>query len=147
MREHEEVLRGIYEAFNRRDIDQVLDGFHPEIEVEETEDLAFAAALLRLLGPRFVVMWGGLRGHKEVRGLLETVWEISDWFKAEPQEFIGQEDRVIAVVKMRARAKETGLEGEAEAAHLWTMKDGKCHRLRVYADTSKAHEAAQLNGR
>lgn len=146
MREHEAVLRGIYDAFNRRDIGGVLERFHPDIEVDETEDLAFAAALLRLLGPRFVVLWGGLRGYDEVRSVLESVWEISDWFKAEPQEFIAADDCIVVVLKFHARAKETGLEGEAEAAHLWTMKDGKARRLRVYADTSKAHEAAERNG-
>jgi ketosteroid isomerase-like protein len=146
MREHEEALRGIYDAFNRRDIDGLLDGVHAEIEIDETEDLAYAAALLRVLGPRFVVLSGGYRGHEEVRRLFETVWEISDWFKAEPIEFIAAEDGTIVILKLHARTKETGLEGEAVTAHLWNMKDGKGRRLRVYADTRKAHEAAGLNG-
>lgn len=146
MREHEELLRGIYDAFNRRDIDGLLEGFHPEIEIDETEDLAYAAALLRVLGPRFVVLSGGYSGLEEVRRLFETVWEISDWFNAEPQEFIPADGCIIVVLKLQARAKETGLEGEADTSHLWTMKDGKGRRLRVYADTSEAHEAAERNG-
>jgi ketosteroid isomerase-like protein len=146
MREHEEVLRGIYDAFNRRDINGLLEGLHPEIEVDETEDLAYAAALLRVLGPRFVVLSGGYRGHAEVRRLFETVWEISDWFKAEPQRFIAADGCIIVVLRLHARAKETGLEGEADTAHLWTMEEGKGRRLRVYADTMNAHKAAALNG-
>jgi ketosteroid isomerase-like protein len=146
MREHEEVLRGIYDAFNRRDLERLLAGFHPDIEVDETEDLAYAAALLRVLGPRFVVLSGGYSGHQEVRRLFETIWEISDWFTAKPKEFIATDDCIIVVLRLHARAKDTGLEGEADTAHLWTMKDGKGQRLRVYADTSKAHEAAGRNG-
>lgn len=143
MREDVEVLRGVYEAFNRRDVDALLEGFHPEIEVEETEDLAYAAALLRVLGPRFVVLSGGYRGLEEVKRLFETVLEISDWFKAEPREFIETEDRIIVVLRLHARAKETGLEGEAETVHLWTMQDGKGIRLQVYAQATDALEAAE----
>jgi ketosteroid isomerase-like protein len=143
MREHEHVLRGMYDAFTRRDLDALLEGFHPEIEIDETEDLAHAAALLRVLGPRFVVLSGNYRGREEVRRLAESLWEISDWFTAEPQEFIAAADCIIVALRMHARAKGTGLEGQADTAHVWTMKDGKGRRLRVYADTSKAHEAAQ----
>jgi ketosteroid isomerase-like protein len=146
MREHEEALRGIYDAFNRRDLDGLLERLHPAIEVDETEDLAYAAALLRLLGPRFVILSGGYRGHEEVTRVFQTVWEISDWFEVEPQDFIEVDGRVIVVLRLQARALGTGLEGEAHSAHLWTMQDGKGRRLRVYADTTKAHEAAQLNG-
>jgi uncharacterized protein len=146
MREHEEVLRGIYDAFNRRDLDGLLSGFHPEIEVDETEDLAYAAALLRVLGPRFVVLSGGYRGHEEVKRLFESVWEIAEWFTARPKDFIQIGDAVIVVLRLHARARETGLEGEADTAHLWTMEDGKGRRLRVYADAGKAHKAFERNG-
>jgi ketosteroid isomerase-like protein len=146
MRQHEEVLRGIYEAFNRRDLNRLLELLHPEIEVDETEDLAYAAALLRLLGPRFVVLSGGYRGHEEVTRVFETAWGISDFFNVEPQEFIPVDEAIIVVLKLHARALETGLEGEVHSAHLWTMEDGKGRRLRVYTDVSKAQEAAQLNG-
>jgi ketosteroid isomerase-like protein len=93
-----------------------------------------------------VVLSGGYRGREEVKRLFETIWEISDWFEAEPKEFIAKHDCTIVVLRLRARAKETGLEGEADTAHLWTLEDGKGRRLRVYAETSKAHEAAALNG-
>jgi ketosteroid isomerase-like protein len=142
MREHVEVLRGIYDAFNRRDIDGLLEGFHPDVEFDETEDLAYAAALLRVLGPRFVVLSGGYSGLEEVRRLFETVWEISDWFRADPQEFIEADDQIIVLLQLHARARETGLEGKADTAHLWTMEDGRGKRLRVYADTATALEAA-----
>jgi ketosteroid isomerase-like protein len=143
MREHVDVLRAIYEAFNRRDIEGLMEGLHPEIEVAETEDLAYAAALLRVLGPRFVVLSGGYHGPQEVRRLFETVWEISDWFEANPHEFIELDGQVVVVLRLRARARETGAEGEADTAHLWTMKDGKGKRLEVYAQKAEALRAAE----
>jgi ketosteroid isomerase-like protein len=137
-----QALQGIYGAFNRRDIDGLLAGFDPEIVIEQTEDLAYAAALLRVLGPRFVILSGGYRGHPEVRRLFETVWEISDWFQVEPLEFIEAGERIVVPLQLRARAKDTGLEGEAETAHLWTMRDSKATRLEVYASKGDAVAAA-----
>ena len=136
-----DVLRGVYEAFNRRDIEGLLDGFDPEIEIEETADLGYAALLLRVLGPRFVVLSGGYHGHEEVRGLFETVWGISEWFLAEPEEFVEAKEQVIAVLRLSARAKSSGQEGEGRTAHLWTMKGGKATHLQVFADKADALEA------
>jgi ketosteroid isomerase-like protein len=141
-----ETLRQIYEAFNDRDIESLMEGFHPEIEIEETQDLAYAAALLRVLGPRFVILSGGYRGQDEVRKLWETVWEISEWFIVEPEDFIPTDGHVVVPLVLNARAKGTGLEGEAPTAHLWTMRDGKGFRLRVFADKQQALAAARMPG-
>jgi ketosteroid isomerase-like protein len=133
-----DTLRRIYEAFNDRDIEALMEGFHDEIEIEETHDLAYAAALLRVLGPRFVILSGGYRGQEEVRRLWETVWEISEWFIVYPNEFIETGEHVVVPLVLNARAKGTGLEGEAPTAHLWTMRDGKGYRLQVFADKQQA---------
>jgi ketosteroid isomerase-like protein len=145
MRPNLDVLREIYDAFNRRDIEGLMEGFHPEIEIVETADLGYAALLLRVLGPRFVVLSGEYRGHDEVRRLFETVWEISEWFQANPEEFVERGDQVIVPLQLHARAKETGLVGEAETAHLWRMRDGKGIRLQVYAHKTEALEAAGIS--
>jgi uncharacterized protein len=137
-----DVIQGIYDAFNRRDIEGLLAGFDEEIVIEQTEDLAYAAALLRLLGPRFVILSGGYSGHPEVKRLFETVWEISDWFQVDPEEFIEEDDRIIVVLNLHARAKDTGLEGEAQTAHLWTMHDRRATCLQVYATKADALTAA-----
>jgi len=137
-----EVLHRLYEAFNRRDMPAMLECFDPDVEIEETEDLEYAALLLRVLGPRFVVLSGGYRGHDEVRRLFETVWAISAWFVVEPQEFIEHGDAVVVPLKLQARSADAGTEGEAITAHLWTMAGGKAVKLRVYADRERALAAA-----
>ena len=140
-----ETLRRMYEAFNDRKIDDLMEEFHPQIEIEETQDLAYAAALLRVLGPRFVILSGGYRGRDEVRKLWETIWEISEWFIVEPQEFLDVDgEHVVVPLALNARAKGTGLEGEAPTAHLWTMRDGQGFRLQVFADRQQALAAARL---
>lgn len=137
-----EVLRRVYEAFNRRDIEALLAGMGPEIEIEETADIGYAALLLRVLGPRFVMLSGHYTGLEEVRRLFETVWEISELFEVEPKEFRAVGGRVIIPLAMKAKAKETGIEGEALTVHLWTMRDGKGARLQVFATVEDALAAA-----
>jgi hypothetical protein len=138
-----EALRALYDAFNRCEIEPLLDGFDPEIEIDETEDLGYAALLLRVLGPRFVILSGRYRGIDEVRRLFESVWEISEWFRVEPLEILEVERSVIVPLRMEAKARDTGIVGEALAVHLWTMQDNRGLRLRVFADTESAISAAR----
>ena len=139
-----EALRALYGAFNRCEIEPLLDGFDPEIEIEETEDLGYAALLLRVLGPRFVILSGRYRGIDEVRRLFESVWEIAEWFRVQPLELIEAERRVVVPLRMEAKAKETGIVGEALAVHLWTMRENRGLRLQVFADVESAISAARL---
>jgi ketosteroid isomerase-like protein len=133
-----DVLGRLYEAFNRRDMPAMLDCFDAEIQIFPTEDLEYAALLLRVLGPRFVVLSGGYRGHDEVRRLFEAVWGISDWFSVEPEDFVQRRGAVVVPLIMRARSADSGTEGEARTAHVWTMAGGRATTLRVYADRQRA---------
>ncbi len=138
-----EVLRDIYAAFNRRDIDGLLEGMDDSIEIAETEDLGYAALLLRVLGPRFVILSGDYKGIEEVRRLFESVWEIAEWFEVEPGDAIEAGDSVVISLEMRARARATGIEGNASTVHRWTMRDGKAIRLQVFADQDEALAARE----
>jgi ketosteroid isomerase-like protein len=140
-----ETVRRLYDAWNDRDIDALMASYDPDIEIVETQDLAYAAALLRVLGPRFVILSGGYRGRAEVRKLWETIWEISEWFIVNPEDFVavGTEQVVVPCV-LTARAKGTGLEGEASTAHLFTVQDGKVLRMQVFVERQQAMAAAHL---
>src|SRR5207249_9226590 len=142
-----EVVRGIYEAFNRRDIDGILDGMDPGIEIEETQDLAYAARLLRVLGPRFVVLSGAYHGREEVRKLFEAVWVISEWFQANPEEFIEDDDWVVVPLRLRACARGSGGAGEAVTAHPGPIRTARAPRLKVYAVPRQARNPAGWTGR
>jgi ketosteroid isomerase-like protein len=140
-----ETMRRMYEAWNDRDIDALMGNYDPDIEIVETQDLAYAAALLRVLGPRFVILSGGYRGKGEVRKLWETIWEISEWFIVNPEEFIAVGDeKVVVPCVLSARAKGTGLEGEAPSAHLFTVRNGKVLRMEVFVHRQQAMAAAHL---
>jgi ketosteroid isomerase-like protein len=139
-----QALRALYEAFNDRDIEGMRAVFDPGVEIDETEDLAYAAALLRVLGPRFVILSAGYQGRDEVSRLFETVWEISEWFEVHPQRFEELGGGLVAVpLILRAKARDSEHQGEAETAHLWTVRDGMLTRLRVFASRTGALEAAR----
>jgi ketosteroid isomerase-like protein len=138
-----ETVHRVYEAFNERDIGRLLECLDPDFEIDRTDDLAYAAALLRVLGPRFVILSGGYRGHDEVRRLFETVWEISEWFRVTPAQYLEIDGLVLVPLVLSARAKESGEQGEAQTTHLWTVRDAKATRLRVFADEATAREVAQ----
>lgn len=136
------ALRELYSCFNRHDIDGIRHVLDPEIEIDPTEDLAYAAALLRVLGPRFMILSAGYRGIAEVLGLFGTVWEIAEWFEVEPFEFIQMEDLVVVPLMLRAKGRDDGREGEAETTHLWTMNGAHAARLQVFPRQGDAMAAA-----
>src|SRR4051812_27910955 len=143
------ALRDLYASFNRRDVNGIVRMLDPDVVVDETEDLAYAAALLRVLGPRFVILSAGYQGVDEVASLFRTVWEISEWFEVEPLEFIQMEDLVVVPLALRAKSRGDGRQGEAETAHLWTMENGRAVRLRVFprGDDAVAAGRPQLKAR
>jgi len=136
------ALRRLYAAFNARSLDGMRALMDPHIEVDETEDLAYAAALLRVLGPRFMILSAGYRGRDEVCSLFRSVWEISEWFHVAPLEFMQMDDLVVVPLMLRAKSRDDGREGEAETAHLWTMSGGRAVRLQVFPQRGDAVAAA-----
>ena len=136
--QHLEVLRRLYDAFHRRDMPAMLEIFDPDIEVSAPEGFQYAATMMRLLGPRFVVLLETYRGHDEVRRLYEAMWAISARFTVDPKDFVQRGEQVFVPVVLRARTAEGGIEGEAEGAHLWTLAGDRVKSLHVYGDRGRA---------
>ena len=139
---HVSALRELYSSFNRRDPDGIGRALDPDIEIDATEDLAYAAALLRVLGPRFVILSAGYRGVDEVLGLFRSIWQIAEWLEVTPHEFIQMGDLVVVPLTLRAKGRDDRREGEAETAHLWTMDGAHAVRLQVFPRRGDAMAAA-----
>lgn len=136
-----DALRSIYAAFNRRDMPAFLEHFHPEIVISTPDDLEFAALMMRLLGPRFVVLIGTYRGEEETRRLFEAMWAISERFSVEAEEFVEMEDGIAVAVRLRTISLDAGIEGDVRIGHAWTFADGKAITLRVFSDRERAISA------
>ena len=140
------ALRSMYEAFNRRDLAGLLEHLHPDIEASSPDDLEFAALMLRLLGPRFVVLLGTYRGKEEVRRLFEAMWAISERFAVEPEDYLELEEGVVVPIVMQATSVDAGIDGEVRIAHQWTFVDAKAVTLRLFADAERAISALRMSG-
>jgi ketosteroid isomerase-like protein len=141
-----EVLTRLYAAFNDRDMPGMLECMDPAIEVSAPEGLEYAAVMMRLLGPRGVVLLDKYRGHDEVRRLYEALWSISAHFTVHAEEFVRHGRAVVVPATLRAATADAGTEGEVHVAHLWTLGGGKVTSLRIYVDAERARAAASMGG-
>ncbi len=139
-----EVLGKVYDAFNRRDMPGMLDCFDSGIEVSAPDGLEYAAVMMRLLGPRGVVLLDRYRGKDEVRRLYEALWTISAQFTVDVKEFVEHEGAVVVPAVLHAVTADAGTEGEVHVAHLWTLAAGKVTSLRIYVDVDRAKAAIGL---
>ena len=77
----------------------------------------------------------GPEGTREF--LTEWVGAWEDW-RLEVRELIDAGDDVVAILHQSGRSKTTGLEVDMDFAQVWTIKDGKQTRMRMYADPDEA---------
>jgi ketosteroid isomerase-like protein len=127
----EAFKRGI-EAYNRRDIDallQELDAaveWHPALEVS--------------LGGESTVY----RGHDGVREMIRTTDEALGVIYVEFSKIRDMGDRIVATGHLRIRGKGSGAETESPVGSVAELKDGKPIRIRTFLDPKEALEAAGL---
>ena len=84
------------------------------------------------------------RGHEGVREFVRISWEQWASRRMEPQELIDAGDKVVASVRLVGVGKQSGVETTANAAHMWTFREGKIVRLTVFQTMQEAREAARL---
>jgi uncharacterized protein len=117
-----EVIQGLYDAFERGDIESVLQALHPEIEWVEPE----------IDGLLYGGIHCGLEAvTKEVFAVIPQTWEKVE---LRPEEWIDGGDTVVVLGQFNARAP-GGQEGSWRFAHVWKMRDGKGVRVEPFVDT------------
>jgi ketosteroid isomerase-like protein len=85
-----------------------------------------------------------VRGREELSSLMEG-W-IRTWRRPltiTAEEFIQSGDRILALIRWKGTGRGSGVEVEAEGAHLWTFRDGKAVRFDVYRDRDEARAALE----
>ena len=124
-----EIVRSIYEAFNRGDWDAA---FH---------NAARDFALTTQLGPEA----GTHRGRKEVVAFAEDFRGQFDRLTWEPEEFFNGEDRVVVFVKVCSRPRDGSVDLVVRNGHLWTVRDGVVLSMKSFPNRKDALEAAGLS--
>src|SRR5215213_7162901 len=84
---------------------------------------------------------GVFYGPEGVRAALEEV--ESDWegLSYELIEVVELGDRVLVLLRMTARVRDSQAELDAQVAHVWEFRDGRAVRWDVYGDHATARRA------
>jgi hypothetical protein len=127
-----EALRLAYEAFNRRDLDELTRFFDPDSYWVPSPSV-----------------WGAGKTYHGHEGLAELLRDLgSEWrvFQSHPEEFREVGDHILVLGRVHAQRAPDGREFDSPTAWIWEMRDGRALRLQAYADPAKALEALGLAG-
>jgi ketosteroid isomerase-like protein len=130
--ENVEAFRRGIAAYNRGDVEAMLEELDPEVE--------WHPLMQMLLGGETTVY----RGYQGVREFLEDIDEAFTQLRAEPSEVRDLGERVIAIGHLRGRGRESRAQTEIPVVWLVDFNNGRGVRVREYPDPSEALEAAGL---
>ena len=126
-----DIIKTLYQAFEKGEIDTILDILAANVEWHESEKLPYGGTFI---GPDAVFA-----------GVFEKIGDQWDNFQAHVEEFIDGGDRIITLGFDRGTYKATGKSMEAPTASIWTLKNGKVIKFVQYIDTMKVWEATLNN--
>jgi ketosteroid isomerase-like protein len=130
--ENVEAFRRATDAYNRRDVEALLDEAHPEVEWH-------SVILARLEGGAPVY-----RGREGIRNLFRDLDGAFAEIRADYPDIRDLGDLILAIGSIQARGRESGAEIKSSAASVIDFRDGKAIRVRTYLDPEEALEAAGL---
>jgi ketosteroid isomerase-like protein len=127
--ENVEVIRAMFEAWNRRDFAAAQAAWAPEIVIEMSTDS---------------IIDGTYRGYE---GLAEVMrfWGAFAEFRSDVREARPVGDKVFITVHHFGRGKGSGVDVEMENWQIFTLREGRITRYEVYATREQALEAAGLS--
>ena len=129
--ENVEVVRRLYELFNRRDVGAAF----PELAAPDIE--------LRVppLYPDIPEVFRGRAGVERWIAVIDEVW--AEW-RFEPERYIEAGSTVVVLTRLIAEGASSGVHLEREVAHVWSLEDRRATGLQVYLSQSETLEAAGL---
>jgi ketosteroid isomerase-like protein len=117
-----EAVRRTIEAYNRRDLEGLLDELDADVE--------WRPSLPVLLGGEETVY----RGHDGARQLLRDLDEVLAERQLDLPEIRAEGDSVVAKGSLRIRGKSSGALTESPFTWVAEFKDGRATRIRTYLD-------------
>lgn len=123
------IIDGLYKAFAAGDIPKVLAGLDEKIVWNEAEGNLYADGN-PYIGPEAVL-----------KGVFARIGAEHDYFKlVNIQLHEMSNNQVLATLRYEGKLKKNGVTFNTQAAHLWTIKDGKAIAFQQYADTKQLAE-------
>ena len=126
--EHVELVRAGFAAYNRGDLDTLMEMYAPDVE--------FVTLLL-----------GNLRGREAIKRIYEENRATLAGYRLDPEELIDVNDgQVIAVARLGGKGHTSEIGLDARMAFLFTVRDGLLVRQQSFRGKADALEAAGLSG-
>ncbi|HEY5105919.1 MAG TPA: nuclear transport factor 2 family protein [Caulobacteraceae bacterium] len=117
------VIKGLYAAFASGDVPDLLGRMSPDIVWHEAENFPYADR-------------NPYRGPKAIAdGVFARCIGEWDGFAVIMDDLIDGGDRVVALGRYRGVFNSTARRMNPQAAHVWTLKDGKVVAFQQYIDT------------
>jgi ketosteroid isomerase-like protein len=85
------------------------------------------------------------RGREVVERFCREFWGTWAEYSANPEEFIDAGDHVVVEVRERGEGKGSGVPFERTHIQVWTLRNRRLVRWRLFADKAEALEAAGLS--
>ncbi len=126
-----DVVRRLYELWNRRAFAVAIELYDPEIEY----------ARIGAEVPDFAGAWTGV---DEMRSAVRDYMSTWDDYQYEPQEFHDIGDRVLVRERHKGRGKRSGVAVDHDVGAVFTLQGGRVVRLIQYWDFAEARKAAGL---
>jgi ketosteroid isomerase-like protein len=123
-----DVVRAMYDAFNRGDTDAILELADPAVSVDD----------------HGVIDGATYQGRDGVLRFLAFQAEAFSAQSVELEELIETGDEIVAVIRLRGEGPLSRIPLEGRFSHVWQIAGGTVRRLRVYATKQEALEAAGL---
>jgi ketosteroid isomerase-like protein len=128
--ENVEIVRRLNEAWSRGDYPTALDAIDPEIELEVAGPVDFA---------------GTYRGHAGLEEMMRNFWGEFEDIHLEIKEAMSAGDDVVLNVRFSGRGKRSGVDVASSLWHVWSLREGKAVRWRIFPTKQEALEAAGLS--
>jgi ketosteroid isomerase-like protein len=128
--ENVEIVRRSTDAYNRRDLDGILENWAPDAVLDWSNSRGFEA--------------GVFRGHSEIRAFTQRFLEAFDDVRLEIEDLVEVEDGLLVMENVTHLRGRDGIEVQARSTWLITVQDGEQSSLTLYQTKQEALEAAGL---
>ena len=125
------LIRTAFDRWNAGDREPPLELIDPEVEIQTAIGDAFK-------GEPF-------RGHEGAREWLAALDENFETWDLAAEQFIERGETIVALGRIRARGRGSGVELDQDVGWVFQIRDGKMLRLQTFLDREEALAAAGMS--
>jgi ketosteroid isomerase-like protein len=119
-----ELVRHVFEVFNREDIDEIASLVDPELEVQVPSEVSAEPDTYR--------------GEEGIRRYFRSFQDVMDEIRFEPERLHDAGGSVVVALLLTAKGRQTAIPVEQRTGSVWTFRNGKVLRVRTYASWTEA---------